>query len=71
MREGRNRLAQGTPLGRPALEGSADKRWRLAGGGAVQVDGRSATKQDGGGEKWVQREIEVVSTGERWGGDSR
>ena len=37
-------------LGCPAGEESADEWWRLAGGGAVQVDGHYATGRDGGGE---------------------
>ena len=53
-KDGSHRLAQGTPWGRPAREGSADKQWRQAGGGAVQVDGRSAPRGVGG-EKRAQR----------------
>ena len=57
-------------LVRLAWGGSADEWWRLAGGGTVQVDGRSAPVKMGGGER-VQRDIEVVLKGERWGGDRR
>ena len=42
-------------LGCPAGEESADERWRPAGGGAVQVDGRSAPGRDGGGESGTKR----------------
>ena len=52
-RDIRHRLAQRTPCGRPAREVSTDERWRLVGGGAVQVDGRSAPRQVGG-EKRVK-----------------
>ena len=58
------RLARGTPLGRPAWEGSVDERWRPAGGSAVQVDSRSETGRERGDKKRVQREIEATSTGE-------
>ena len=49
-----SRLAQGTPLGCPEWEGSADEWWWPAVGSAVQVDGRSANGQDRRGEKQVQ-----------------
>ena len=32
-------LVRGTPCGHPAREIRSDERWRLAGGGVVQVDG--------------------------------
>ena len=48
MQDGRHRLAQGTRCGRPEREGITDKRWGPAGGGAIQVDGRSAYRQVGG-----------------------
>ena len=35
-------------LGFPTCEEIADKRWRLAGGGDVQVDDRSTHRLDGG-----------------------
>ena len=48
--EGRQSQAhERNSVGRPAWEESADERWRPAGGGAVQVDGRSAPGRDGGG----------------------
>ena len=37
-------------LGFPAGEESADERWRSAGKGSVQIDSRSAPRQDEGGE---------------------
>ena len=52
----------------PAREGSADNQWRLAGGGAVEVDGFYAPGQVGG-KGGVQREIEAASKGERWRSD--
>ena len=51
-------------MGCPEWEGSADERWRPAGGSAFQVDGRSVT---GGVKKRAQRDIEAASTGEIWG----
>ena len=55
------RLARGTPLGQPAWEGSKEERWRPAGGSAVQVDGRYATRRArGGGESDTNREISGV-----------
>ena len=54
--EGRQTQAHAkNSLGCPAGEESADERWRLAGGGAVQVDGRSAPGRDGGGESGAKR----------------
>ena len=49
-------------LVRQAREGSAKERWRLEGGGTVQVDGRS-TPGRVGGEKRVKRESEAASKG--------
>ena len=63
-----HRLARGTPWGGPAREGSANERWRLAGGAAIQVDGGSAPGQVRE-EKRVQRESKVALKGERWGID--
>ena len=65
-RYGSHRLVPGNPWGLTARDGSADKRWRPAGGFAIQVDGRSAPRRFGG-EKRVQRETEVALKGERWG----
>ena len=48
-RDGRRRLARGTPCGSPSRDGSADKRWRTADKGVVQVDGRSAPRPVVGG----------------------
>ena len=42
-------------MGLPTREESADEKWRLAGGGTVQVDGRSAPRQDGEGEAGAKR----------------
>ena len=42
-------------LGCPEGEESADEWWRPAGRGAVQVDGRSAPRKDGGGEAGEKR----------------
>ena len=50
-------------LGLPSREESVDEWWRSAGGGAVQVDGRSAPGRYGGGEKRMLRKREVESTG--------
>ena len=48
-------------LGRPAWEGSADERWRPAGGGIIQVDSCSAPRRDGGkGGAGENREISGV-----------
>ena len=47
------RLARGTPLGCPEWEGCTDERWCLAGGSAIQVDGRSAIRRERGGKKRV------------------
>ena len=68
MRDGSHRLARGTTCGHPEREGRVDKRWRLAGGGAVQVDGHSAPGRVGG-EKQVQLESKAASTGGSWGSD--
>ena len=67
-RDGSHRLARGTLCGRPAREISETERWRPVGGGAVQVDGRSAPRREGGGG--VQIDSEAALKGERWGGDS-
>ena len=48
-----------------AGEESAYERWRPAGRGAVQVDGRSAPGKYGG-EKRVQREREAALKTKRW-----
>ena len=56
MGKGRHRLARGTPLVRPAWEGSAEDRWQLEGGGAIQVEGRSVTRLEVGGEEGEKRE---------------
>ena len=42
-------LLCGTPCGHPEREGSAEERWELAGGGDIQVDGRSIIGRFGGG----------------------
>ena len=47
-------------LGCPTGEESADKRWRMAGEGVVQVDGRSAPGRYGGVETGAKREISGV-----------
>ena len=53
-------------MGRPEWVGSADKRWRPARGGAVQVDGLSATRREMGEEEAGEyKEREAASTGER------
>ena len=49
------------------MGGSADERWRPAGGGAVQVDGRSMSGRDGGGRSGYKERERRVSTGERMG----
>ena len=54
-------------MGRPAWEGSTDKRWCLSGGSAVQVHGHSTTGQERGGKKRVLRYREADSTGRRCG----
>ena len=57
LEEGRQTQARmRNSLGSPAGEESADKRWRPAGRGAVQADGRSAPGKDGGGEAGAKRE---------------
>ena len=43
-------------LGFPAGKESADKRWRPEGGGAVQVEGQSTTRQNGEEEEVANRE---------------
>ena len=53
-------------MGCPSGEESTDERWRPAGEGAVQVDGRYTPERDGGRNDLVQIEREVASTGERW-----
>ena len=68
MREIRHSLAEITPCGRPTREGSIDERWRPAGGGAFQVDGRSTPGQVGG-DKRVKLESKAALTGEIRGRD--
>ena len=65
MRDVSHRIAQITPCGLPERERRSDEQWRPEGGGAVQVDGRSAPRQVGG-EKRVKKESEVSPKGERW-----
>ena len=67
-RDGSHGLSQGNPCGHPAREGSADKRWRPAGGCAVQVDCCSAPGRVGV-EKRLQRVNKALLKGERWGSD--
>ena len=43
-------------LGLPIREESVDERWSLAGGDAVQVNGCSAPRRDGGGYAGEKRE---------------
>ena len=52
-RDDSHKLAKGTPCGFSARDVSAEDQWRLVGGGAVQVDGRSVPRQVGG-EKRVK-----------------
>ena len=47
MRDISHRLLQGTTCRRPAKKGSADDRWRPAGGVAIQVDGHSTPRKVG------------------------